>query len=171
MGMSKNREPAAFATQREKEEHYRDKALGYLGYRMRSEREIREYLRRQGCDEDTGAQILKFLREYGFVDDLRFAQCMVHDCTTVRHLSARDIAGKLRQKGISRDDIQRVLQEDPVDEEAQARAVFEKKCRAMRAPEVDKLYRYMVGKGFSYDIVRRLLSEQNGEAAPRESRE
>ena len=80
-----------------------------------------------------------------------------------------DIVGKLQQKGISRDDIQRILQENPVDEEAQARAVFEKRCRAMKALDVDKLYRYMVGKGFSYDIVRRLLREQNSEAAPQES--
>ena len=167
--MRKNKEPAVFASQREKEEHYRNKALGYLGYRMRSEREMREYLHRLGGDEDTGAQILCFLREYGFVDDQRFAQCMVHDNTTVRHLSTRDIVGKLQQKGISRDDIQRILQENPVDEEAQARAVFEKRCRAMKALDVDKLYRYMVGKGFSYDIVRRLLREQNSEAAPQES--
>ncbi|MFQ9801269.1 MAG: hypothetical protein ACLR23_22845 [Clostridia bacterium] len=41
--------------------------------------------------------------------------------------------------------------------------MFEKRCRAMKALDVDKLYRYMVGKGFSYDIVRRLLREQNSE--------
>ena len=164
--MKKKSEPAVFATQREKEEHYRGKALGYLGYRMRSEREMRESLRRQGCDEETYGRILCFLQEYGFVDDLRFARCLVHDYTTVRHVSTRDVIGRLQQKGISRDDIQRALEESPVDEEAQARAVLEKKRRAMRSVDTDKLCRYMQGKGFSYDIVRRLLSEQEEDVEP-----
>src|SRR5215204_1128361 len=50
------------------------RALNLLGYRARSEAELRERLRRYGYIEETIESVVLRLRELGYLDDAEFAR-------------------------------------------------------------------------------------------------
>ena len=73
-----------------------------------------------------------------------------------------ELAALLSRKGISRECVSRLMEENPVDEEAQIRRILEK--RRFHPEEADqketaRQTAYLMRKGFSYDTVRRVLSE------------
>lgn len=50
-----------------------DKAVKYLGVRMRSAYEIKQYLRTKGYNDEDIVEVLTLLEEYKYVDDAAYA--------------------------------------------------------------------------------------------------
>ena len=51
-----------------------NRALGFLGYRARSEKEVRDRLRRYGYGDQTVEGVVGRLKELGYLDDKEFAR-------------------------------------------------------------------------------------------------
>lgn len=115
-----------------------DKALKYLSYRPRSERELRDYLGKKvaarsnlahpkggiGCrsykkvsssgagnSSDLVGSILGKLKDLGYVDDEEFARWWVEQRSQHRPRGKRLLERELFQKGIAKETIQRVLED------------------------------------------------------------
>ena len=81
----------------------RDRALHLLSYRAHSRRELHDKLRRKtACDEDELSEVLDWLEEMRFLDDLSFAQAVVRKYTRKGYEPWR-IRGELMKRGISRE--------------------------------------------------------------------
>ena len=76
-------------------------ALNLLSYRMRSESELRQRLRRRGADDEAIDAELERLRNAGLVDDTRFAEAWVEQRGNGAPRSGRMLRYELRAKGVA----------------------------------------------------------------------
>ena len=51
-----------------------DRALTYLGYRMRSKKEMEDYLRQKGYEAGEIQETMDRLADYGYIDDVAFSR-------------------------------------------------------------------------------------------------
>jgi regulatory protein len=133
-----------------------DAALHYLGYRPRSEAELRERLQKRGFDEGNVETVIAKLKEQGLVDDLAFAQFWNDDRQSFSPRSQRLTRSELRQKGVASDIIDQVVAQVS-DEENAYRAA---QAKARRLPRSDyqsfrrRLGGYLKRRGFGYGVIK-----------------
>lgn len=144
----------------------KERALWYLDRGNYTERALSDKLRRAGFPPEANEKVLSFLREYGMVDDNRFARRFAEICAA-RNLSRRATFAKLTEKGVPRGMIEEVLSEEPPDEEAAIRVLLEKKYgKMLDTPEsVQKVYAALMRRGFSYGAVKTVLKTYAEEMA------
>src|ERR1700741_545742 len=99
-----------------------DKTLNLLSFRLRSEWELRDYLRRKDCPAEIVEKILNKLSINGYVNDEQFARRWVENRRLLKATSRRKLQMELRQKRIAGDIIDKVLAEDK--DEVDARQVL-----------------------------------------------
>lgn len=136
-----------------------DKTLNLLSYRMRSEWELRDYLKRKKAPEEYVEKIINKLSVNGYVNDEQFAKRWVENRRLLKPTSKRRLIQELRQKRIATDIIDAVFTEDETDEREQLRELVEKK-RA-RYPDKLKFMQYLARQGYNYDDIKSVLSEEN----------
>ena len=142
----------------------KERALWYLDRSDHTEKGLRDKLRRAGFEPQAIARVVEFLREYKMVDDERFARRFAEACAA-RNVSRRATFAKLLEKGVPRDIVCAVLEDQPVDEEAQVRALVEKKYAKLLGDKAStqKVYAALMRKGFSYSAVRAVLKAYSEE--------
>ena len=130
-----------------------DRALGFLSFRPRSQREVAIYLRRKGYAETSVDAVLDRLTRAGLVNDAHFASYWVSNRTQFSPRGRRALQQELRQKGVGRDVIARAL-EEAVPDLAQAVAAGRKKAASLFSLGPDEFRRRMIGflarRGFTY---------------------
>ena len=133
-------------------------ALRYLGYRPRSEKELRERLRRSRYPSSTVEMVIVRLREMGLLDDMAFARFWRESRETHRPQGRWALKRELRQKGIDADVIDQVVQD--VDEESGAYAAASKKARSLKeCDEITfnrRLISFLQRRGYSYELSQRV---------------
>jgi len=147
-------------------------SLLYLSYRARSEKEIRQNLRKHEVSEEVIEETLERLRKAGLANDNEFAQTWVENRSTFRPRSKRALSIELRQKGLDNETIQASLSN--VDEEALAYQAGSKRAPRFKNLEWSefrkKLSEFLARRGFSYSVtspvVSRLWSEMHAESEP-----
>ena len=144
-------------------------ALLFLGYRARSESEIRKNLQKHEIPEGVIEDTLERLRKDGLVNDGKFAQAWVENRSIFRPRSRRLMAMELRQKGLNDEAMQSALED--VDDEALAYQAAEKRAARFKNLEwIDfrkKLSGFLARRGFSYavitPVVAQIWEEMHGE--------
>jgi regulatory protein len=99
-----------------------ESAIRFLSYRPRSAREAELRLRKKGYTPDPIAATMERLRKKGYVDDTEFARFWVGNRMAFSPRGPRLLRSELRQKGVSQDVVDAVLEEQS---EAQAEAAQE----------------------------------------------
>lgn len=139
------------------EEKIYAKILNYLSYRPRSQSEVEQRLRRYLLGHDNQAaviaQIIARLTKNGYLDDLAFATWFVESRNTNRPRSRVHLTAELMGKGVSRELIQQVLLAHTDDEEVIRQLIAKK-----RGMDEDKLKNYLLRRGFSYQLILRVLA-------------
>lgn len=136
-------------------------AVRFLGYRPRSESEIRQRLTRHGFDEETVAKTLSRLRDEGLADDAAFASFWVENRETFRPRSRRLAKLELKRKGLDTDIIEQAV--GTIDDRENAyRAGL---GRAGRLAALDyrefrrRLGEYLARKGFNYSVIKEVTEK------------
>jgi len=130
-------------------------AASYLGYRPRSEFELRERLQRRGFDGDSVDAVLAKLKEQGLVDDMAFAQFWRDNRQSFSPRSQWLTRLELRRKGVVSDIIDQVV--DAVDDADSAYRAAVSKARSL--PQSDeqsfrrRLGEYLKRRGFGYGVI------------------
>ena len=132
-----------------------DSALRYLGYRPRSESEIREKLRRRGGDGERVEEVITRLKEQGLVDDVAFARFWKDNRETFSPRSQQLTRLELRRKGVGSGIIDQVIAE--VDDADNAYRSAASKTRH-RPPSDYQSFRRRLGeylrrRGFNYEVI------------------
>ena len=111
-------------------------------------------------DSKMNKTVLANLKEYGVVDDERFAARAVERCAA-QNISARQTLQKLYQKGVPAAVAKSAVADGTFDEEAQVRAWIEKKyAQKLDTPEnTQKVFAALCRKGFSFGAVRAALKQ------------
>ena len=76
----------------------KDKALRLLEFRSHSERELSDKLKRAGAKEEDIDEILEFCRNYGFLDDRKYAIAKAKDLKNLKKYGKRRIKSELYSK-------------------------------------------------------------------------
>jgi regulatory protein len=134
------------------------RALHLLGFRPRSEAEVRHYLRGKAYSDEVIDTVVQRLQQEEYLDDRSFSEFWVENREQFRPRSARALRYELRQKGVDRSVIDAAVA--AVDEDAAAWAAVEPKLarwQELDQTDVDrKISGFLARRGFSYEIVRRI---------------
>ncbi len=147
-------------------------AAHYLGYRPRSESELRERLHRRGFDGDSVEAVIARLKEQGLVDDMAFAQFWRDNRESFSPRSQWLTRLELRQKGVAGDIIDQVV--DAIDDDDSAYRAARNKARSLLQCDYQtfrhRLGDYLKRRGFSYGVinhvVERMWQEQGNGSRP-----
>jgi len=139
-----------------------DKALKYLGYKKRTEKEIIRKLREYEYDEEIIDRVLEFLKKYDYVNDLEYAQSYIRQVNRLNPKGAMGIGHKLRGLGVSDKNIEKALMNEEFEELDEVIKVLEKKIgdkRSVNLRENKKIQEFLLRRGFSYGIIKDGFSE------------
>ena len=103
----------------------RERAVYWLKCSARTEEELRRKLRDGHYPERAVDHTIKLLKKYRYIDDEEYARNFVELNGTRK--SRAELASALKSKGISRECVSRLLEENPVDEEEQVRKLLAKR--------------------------------------------
>ena len=142
-----------------------DTALHYIGYKMRTIKEIRMKLEEKEFSEDIIERVVEFLEKYGYADDGEYCRKYIREKLRMKPKSGYALKIELRQRGISSRIIDEVMAETEMDEGGDAFRWLERKSRGNWPPADDKqkkkLYDFLLRKGYSYDIIGEAFREMN----------
>lgn len=130
-------------------------AVRFLGYRPRSEAEIRQKLQRRGFESDCTEKTIARLKEQGLIDDIAFARFWKDNRQEFSPRSRRLTKLELKRKGLPGDIIEQVVGElDDADSAyraavSRARRLSTRDYQAFRR----RLGQYLGRRGFSYSII------------------
>ncbi len=147
-----------------------DKAVRFLGYRPRSQAEVRTHLAQAGVDEAVIERAVARLVERGYLDDTEFARFWVENRAQFRPRSAQALRQELRQKGLDRATIETAV----AGLDAAASAYEAGRPRALRLAGLAsndpaafrrKLSDFLLRRGFDYATVREVVERLSREMA------
>lgn len=140
------------------------RALSFLGYRPRAEREIRERLARDEWPEAVVNRVVEKLQADGLVDDAAFAVQWAQSRGRTR--GSLRLRQELRQKGVTREEIEAALPQ-PEDETTAAAEAARRRWEnwAVLEPRErrEKTLQWLQRRGFTFTIARaavKLLEEE-----------
>jgi len=137
-----------------------DVAYRYLGYRPRSEEELRQHLHKRGFGNEAIEKTITKLKEQNLVDDLAFAQFWKDNRLSFKPKSKRLIKRELRDKKIDQEIVEEVTRD--IDDESSA---YNLGCSRMHTlthldyPDFHRrLSNYLGYRGFSYEVIKRTIT-------------
>jgi len=155
-----------------------DKVLRLISHRPRSEKEIRNYLRKKiwkleignwklresriGTKAEMVDRVIKALKKQRLVDDEAFALWWVDQRSTFRPRGKFGLTMELRQKGIDKAIIEKVVDEK-VDELPLANKLAQKKFKTYknlpRKEFYQKMSAYLARRGFSWETIKKVVAK------------
>ncbi len=142
------------------------RAVKLLAAKPRSVAELRErLLEKEWTNEEAVDAALARLKEYGYLDDERFAHGFA--CYRVRQkpVGRQRLARDLQMKQVPRETADAALDlvyEETPEEELVARAIEKRirlRGRPSTRPETKSLYEHLLRLGFPYDLIIRKVRE------------
>jgi regulatory protein len=136
------------------------RALNFLGYRARSEKEVRDRLRRYGYGEGAVEDVIGRLKELGYLDDEEFARYVAREKAS--WYGPRRISAELRKCGVDAE-----LTREVVDEEFSGRSEIEE-ARSIAAQRYNRggsdadarrVYGFLVRRGYSSEVCAEVARE------------
>ena len=142
----------------------KNSALRLLKFRMRSKYELQNRLKIKHFSQEIVKQVLDFLSDLGYVDDLTFANAWVKSRMQFKPRSRKLLVYELKKKGIDSNIIERSLtQLTSENEEQMARQLALKRFPKLKGlPEETwkrRLSGYLARRGFSTGILFKILKE------------
>lgn len=138
----------------------RQRCLNLLARRNMTEMELRNKLKDNYYPSAIIDDTINLLVRNHLVDDEFYADNYVE--VHQRNKSARQIKQELAGKGIDKETISRIIEENPIDEEQNIRRILVRKhfdTGNATMEERTKICGYLLRKGYDYDKVRRMLME------------
>ena len=140
-----------------------DKLLRFGTLRPRSEKELKDWLKRKKVHESLTEELFNRLNRLDLVDDKKFAEWWIDQRQNFRPKAKRILNMELRMKGIRKEIVKDVLDRLKIDEEKIARELLEKKLyRWKNLPKLEKrqkMGQFLARKGFGWEIISKLIKD------------
>lgn len=151
-----------------------NQALRFLTFRSRSEKEIRDYLRKKisamekedteegGLLKELIEEVINKLKGLKFIDDETFTKNYVENSLKIRPRSLNFIKRELKMKGLEEGLLNQVFSNFSfADEERLAFEAVQKKLRIWeklpREAKRKKMVSFLARRGFNWEIVRKIV--------------
>lgn len=128
-----------------------EKAAGYVAKSLKTKRQVKDYLVKKGFSDELAWECVDKLKEYGYIDDEEYAKRFIESTAKTQGLKLMQY--KLMQKGVRKEDIFAGAEKAEAAFGDSAARLAEKYMRNKDPIKENyaKLYRYLIGKGFSYE--------------------
>lgn len=142
----------------------KDKALKYLGYKMRSKKQVIKKLEELDFPQNVINKVIKILEKYNYINDEEFAKAFIKDKMNLKGYGTFKISYDLKMLGIDEDIFKKYLySEEFVKEEEKATSLLLKRLKGISIENIDykekqKLYAYLARRGFSYDSINKAFN-------------
>lgn len=135
-----------------------NKSVKYLNSALKTEKQIKEYLRKKGYNLSTIEYVVDKLKEYKYLDDENYARSFV--LTYSNKYGKLKLISALRSKGVSDRIIDNIFSED-LGIESNIRSIAEKylKNKEKNPQTYLKLSRFLYSRGYEFDEINRLINE------------
>jgi regulatory protein len=138
------------------------RAIRYIGFRMRSVSEVQQKLNQLDIDTVVIENVIERLQKSGLLNDLSFAQMWIENRNEFRPRSHRMLAIELKKKGIQSDIISQIIEETTSDE-VLAYTAAKKQARKYKHLEWQefrrKLSSFLARRGFSYSTINPTVNQ------------
>jgi regulatory protein len=135
-------------------------AFSFLNYKPRTEKELRRKLKEKKISEKNSDRVILTLKDLKYLDDNQYAKMYLEEKLANNPKGKRVIAMKLAEKGINKEVIKNVVdtnynEETEIKKAKELLSKYVKKVRA-KSPidKKQKCYRYLLSRGFDYEIVK-----------------
>lgn len=138
----------------------KERALYILDNAYKTEKQIIDKLKSGFYPDGIIDKVIAYLKEYGLVNDARFATLYIDYKASSK--SKKQIVQELLQKGVSKDLIDLALEKSDFSDEDSINNIIKKRINRYDlndSKSVQKLYMYLIGKGYSYSDIRKSLSK------------
>ncbi len=142
-------------------------ALRFIGYRLRTEKELRLKLAEKEFMPDTINKVIEHLQSLNLLDDRKFARAFVHDAQLRKPAGPRLLRQQLMLKGVQRETIDTVLHDtvDAFTEQSSALQAAEKVMKKFTASrkstdvlkQRQKIAQFLARRGFSWSVISPVL--------------
>ncbi|GAC1387697.1 MAG: recombination regulator RecX [Candidatus Saccharimonadales bacterium] len=143
----------------------RDKAyhqgLDLILRRVRSEWELREYLKRKAYAPSIIEAVTQKLVDNSYLNDEDFARRWIENRRLLKSTSKRRLRQELLQKHVASEIIDQALTHDATDERQVLAQLISKKRNLY--PDKLKLMQYLIRQGYHYDDIKNVLNDQTVE--------
>lgn len=135
-----------------------ERASKYITKGSHTKKQVAGYLKNKGFDGKIIFKVINKLESYGYLDDSQFAKSFV-ELRQHKH-GKRLLEVELLNRGVDQDIVKTCL-DNVLDEDANAYNVAKKyvKDKPIDFELKTKCFRYLVSKGFNYDIAKSAIEK------------
>lgn len=140
----------------------KDKAYKFLGYKARSEKEVRDKLIKENYPQEIINRIIELFKHYNYINDENYTKTYINNRIKFKPRAKRMLKYELVQKGIDNDTIENIIDSSNIDETDIAISLLQKKLKNKKdieQKEKQKIYNYMLRRGFDYETINRAFKE------------
>lgn len=136
-----------------------DKALTHISASMKTEKDVRDFLRRKGYLQEVSDYVVEKMKGYGYLDDEAYARAYAESAG--KRKGSRLIRMELKRKGVPESALAALPERD---ERGAAAEVLQKYLRGKEqdVKTLRKAYAHLISKGFDHDTARAALEELRG---------
>lgn len=129
-----------------------------IEFRDRTEKELRGKLLEKGYDENTIEDEIAFLKDYGYINDARYAQRFVSDAVNLKKWGKIRIRTELLRKGVQGEIVDNAI-EDAFCEESDNRLfdMMQKRFKDSdfgNIKERNRIFNFYMRRGFTPDEIK-----------------
>lgn len=140
------------------------RGLDLLSRSSKSKSQIKSTLKREEFQEKAIEEAIRFLEDYQFVNDATLADRIVESKAPAKKWSKNQTIAKLKEKGISKTDIENAIKNmDTQTELENALDIAKKKLRTLKnkskEEKIKKIRQSLAYRGFDYEIVSKVMDE------------
>lgn len=141
----------------------REYALKVITFRDRTEKEIREKLIQKGYDEDSIEETTEFLKNYGYINDEKYASSFINDAINLKKWGKIRVRTELIKRGVPRDVFENLLEEAFPDGSTeiictQIKSRF-KNCDLKNQKERTRIFNFFLRRGYQADEIKSALND------------
>ena len=139
------------------------RALAWVLNRPHSIRELHDYMRRKKAEQELTDNLVSEFTTKKYLDDAYYAKWL-YEMRARAGKSNRAIKSELASKGVDREVVNSLIEEQGDDEAERLRGVIAKKQKLSRyQKDSTKLIQYLTSQGFSYSLIKQELKPQDPE--------
>lgn len=148
-------------------------ALNFLSYRMRSTKEVKDYLKKKEVDDPIIPDVIHKLAGYKYINDEEFAKAYVQTQINTTLKGPEIIKQELIEKGIEQDILLKSLELFTMDEQIEKcmkliTKTIPKNNKVSERQTKQKLEQTLQRKGFTWDVIQIAMEEATIEKKPSE---
>jgi regulatory protein len=140
-------------------------ALKLLSYRGRSEKELKDRLRRKGFTDKVIFSTIHSLANAGLIDDRSLAETLKGEAFRSKMLSQTGAKQYMLRRGISRDIVETVFADEENRDVSNASRLIDRRIKALRNYPADtvrrRIYNLLLRRGYSSETIMKVLWAKN----------